>query len=137
MNDQLLRNFSICYPKVTERITAHYYNDQIHEIIFILDNDRVGYYDENENIVHYIFKNRNDISNEEYKKEFSRRLSKLIWYKTTQIELAKVSGITQHMISKYATGKSVPTLVNIIKLANALDCPIDMLMFEFERRATK
>ncbi len=137
MNEQLIRNFSVYYPQEAERTIAYYYNKQIHELIFVLDNNRVGYYDENENLVHYIFNNRNSISNDEYKKEFGRRLSKLIWYKTTQGDLSRVTGLTQGMISHYITGRSVPTLINIIKIANALDCPVDVLMFEFERRATK
>lgn len=137
MDDQLLRNFSTYYPHEAERIIAYYYNDQIHELIFILDNDQVGYYDENENLIHYIFKDRNNISNDEYKKELGRRLSKLIWYKTTQVELSRNTGITQHMISHYVTGRSVPSLFNIMKIANALNCSVDTFMFEFERSATK
>ncbi len=137
MNDQLLRNFSVYYPQEAEHTIAYRYNYQIHELIFILDNNRVGYYDENDNTIHYVFKDRNNISNDEYKVELGRRLSKLIWYKTTQVELSRNTGITQHMISHYVTGKSVPTLINIIKIANALDCPVDILMFEFERRVTK
>lgn len=137
MNDRVFHNFSVYYPQEAERTIAYYYNKQIHELIFILDNDRVGYYDENENLVHYIFEDRNNISNNECKKEFGRRLSKLIWYKTTQVELSRDTGITQPTISYYVTGRSAPSLHNIIKIANALDCPVDIFMFEFERRATK
>lgn len=137
MDDYLMHNFSMYCPEEAERMIKSYYSNQIHELIFILDNDRVGSYDESENHARYIFRDRNSISNEEYIKEFGRRLSKLIWYKTTQVELAKATGITQCMISNYVTGKSAPSLINIIKLANALDCPTDFLTFEFERRAAK
>jgi len=51
--------------------------------------------------------------------------------KVNQVELAKISGIKQQLISSYIRGSKtarLPSFKNLIRLANALDCSIDQLM---------
>lgn len=43
----------------------------------------------------------------------------------TQTELAKRSGLKQPHISSYLTGKNVPSLRNVVKIANACGLTID------------
>lgn len=43
----------------------------------------------------------------------------------TQTQIAERSGLHQSHISKYLAGKSVPTLRNIMKIANACDVSLE------------
>lgn len=43
----------------------------------------------------------------------------------TQTQIAEMSGLHQSHISKYLTGKSVPTLKNIMKIANACNVSLE------------
>lgn len=43
----------------------------------------------------------------------------------TQLQIAERSGLHQSHISKYLTGKSVPTIHNIIKIADACNVSIE------------
>lgn len=43
----------------------------------------------------------------------------------TQTQIAERSGLHQSHISKYLTGKSVPTLHNIVKIADACNVSIE------------
>lgn len=48
-----------------------------------------------------------------------------------QVELSKISGIKQQLISSYIRGSKtarLPSFKNLIRFANALDCSIDQLM---------
>lgn len=45
----------------------------------------------------------------------------------TQAELAKESGLTPDWISHFETGKREPSFRNLIKIADALDVPLDDL----------
>ena len=45
-----------------------------------------------------------------------------------QRDLAKALDVTVQAISNYATGKAIPTLENLVKIANYLDISIDYLL---------
>lgn len=46
----------------------------------------------------------------------------------TQIELSARVGVTQMALSKWETGAAVPSLGNMVRLADALDTSIDELL---------
>ena len=46
----------------------------------------------------------------------------------TQAALAQRSGVTQGKISDYETGKTIPRLDSAMKLAAALNVPLEMLI---------
>lgn len=43
----------------------------------------------------------------------------------TQEELCERTGLTQATISRYITGKAIPSVLNLYKIAKALDCKIE------------
>jgi transcriptional regulator with XRE-family HTH domain len=45
----------------------------------------------------------------------------------SQEELAKLSGVSREQISRYESGQTMPSAVNGVRLAKALDCPLDVL----------
>jgi transcriptional regulator with XRE-family HTH domain len=53
----------------------------------------------------------------------------------TQMELSKKSGLSRPMISRYLTGKTVPSLANIDALAKALSVEPWELLIETKKRS--
>lgn len=129
---ELARHFALYFPFDFEKVREYHYDPDLCELIFITEDGHVGCYDDMENTIRYIFRDHTNISDSEYKKEFGRRLCKIMSNKLiTQTDLSKMTGITQHMISKYVTGKSAPSIVNAIKIIKALDCLTDTLIIKF------
>lgn len=76
-----------------------------------------------------IYKRPLERTEKEWKQDFSRRLKQMIRMRsTTQIELSARTGISAPTIHLYVSGKSVPSLYNASKLADALNCSINDLM---------
>lgn len=46
----------------------------------------------------------------------------------TAADIARKSGITQAALSRYINGKRTPNLNSVIKIAKALNVPIELLM---------
>ena len=62
---------------------------------------------------------------------FSERLKKIMFEKhITQKELADKLGFIQQRISFWATGRTVPTVASIKKIAAALDVPVNYFIEE-------
>ena len=63
-------------------------------------------------------------------------LTELRKNKFTQEELAKKIGLSRQALSNIETGKSVPSLKTIVKIAQALDIPIESLLDSFKAEET-
>ncbi|MBR3223808.1 MAG: helix-turn-helix transcriptional regulator [Atopobiaceae bacterium] len=50
----------------------------------------------------------------------------------SQRDLADVSGVSYESIKGYESGKSVMSLENAAKIADALDCSVDALVIELQ-----
>lgn len=60
---------------------------------------------------------------------FSVQLRKvMLEKKKTEYRLVKTTGISKSLFYSWLSGKSLPSIDNIIKLANALECSIDYLV---------
>ena len=69
-----------------------------------------------------------EMTEELYKKEFGRKLRRLLFIKgLTQEDIADMVGSSQDRISRYMNGKSMPGFFMVERLAKALDCPIEEL----------
>lgn len=70
----------------------------------------------------------NDISEEEFKEEFARRLRKKIKNLGMSIEeFAIDSGVSKQMLHKYLNGSSIPSAYSLMKIAASLGCSISEL----------
>lgn len=47
---------------------------------------------------------------------------------TTPYAVAKNTGISQGLMSEYKNGIKMPTIANLIKIADYLDCSVDYLL---------
>lgn len=62
-------------------------------------------------------------------KEFGYQLQRQLEYAwMTRAELAEVTGLTVATISRYISGQQKPSVTNVMNIARALDCDIDMLV---------
>ncbi|MDE6102752.1 MAG: helix-turn-helix transcriptional regulator [Ruminococcus sp.] len=55
-------------------------------------------------------------------------VSFLQWKKITPYRVAKETGISQGLMNEYKSGKKLPTLQNVTKIADYLDCSVDYLL---------
>lgn len=46
----------------------------------------------------------------------------------TQVELAEYIGVTQGAVHQWESGKSKPTIENLMKMAKLFDCQVDDLI---------
>ena len=71
------------------------------------------------------------LTDKEFKHSFKSRLYKLMLHRRiTQEELAERVGTSQVMISRYITGRCVPTLIMAGKIAQALGCSVEDLLYK-------
>lgn len=130
IDEQMIRNFELYFPTLAEDVTEYFYDHTLGELIFILRDGVTWCYEDTDNSIHRLPNSCNDMTDDEYKSEFGRRLKKLMFRKhITQKELTERTGITQCMISRYINGRSIPTFINVDKIARALDCSVDDLRY--------
>lgn len=61
--------------------------------------------------------------------KFTMNLKKLmIEREMTAADIARKTGMTQATLSRYINGKRIPNLNSVIKIAKALNVPIELLM---------
>lgn len=53
-------------------------------------------------------------------------------YGVNQKELSEMTGISRPMINKYVNGETIPTLINLINIANILDCELTDFVDAYE-----
>lgn len=93
------------------------------------DGTRYLYYSDT-NIFSKLPNDPEDMTEDECRKEFSRRISRIMLYKgITQKILSERTGIPQSRISDYITGKRSPSFYNVDKIAKALGCSMDRLRY--------
>lgn len=60
---------------------------------------------------------------------FTERFRKLLQLReVTAYKVAKETGISQGLMAQYNRGEKIPTVNNLIKIANFLDCSVDYLL---------
>lgn len=61
--------------------------------------------------------------------KFTMNLKKLmIEREMTAADIARKTGMTQATLSRYINGKRIPNINSVIKIAKALNVPIELLM---------
>lgn len=74
-----------------------------------------------------------NVTEEEVQKEFRRQLKYRMFLKyVTQADLADICGITQTAVSRYMTGDNAPNVFIVERIANALGCTMNDLIFQKE-----
>lgn len=119
------------YPKLAEDIVDWYPSGQM-EIALKTGGGKRYIYDFMSRSIYLIFDETEgiELSEEDFNQRFSERLYyKLMRVGMTQYELSRKTGISSIMISRYCTGKSIPTVYNLLKIMKALRCSINELIY--------
>lgn len=129
MTDWVFKNFESHFSEMADRV-VEYYNSGYMEITVRLNDGSVVLYDDLWDSITYLPPDSNNLSEEEFRLDFGRRLRKVMMLKRmTQTELTHMTGIPQYLISNYLNGKTMPSFYNIDKLAKALGCSTDELRY--------
>lgn len=128
VDEQVVKNFELYYPLLAEDVVKYLYDHVFGELIFILRDGATWVYEDVDNSIYRLPDDWNNMTDTEFKTEFGRRLKKLMFKKhILQDELAERTGMSQQQISSYICGKTIPTFINVDKIARALDCSVDDL----------
>lgn len=78
----------------------------------------------------YIFRNTDDLTEEEFREELGRRIKKMMDIRhINQTKMSKIIGVSQATINLYANGKIIPNFYILKKIARALGCDVNDLVW--------
>lgn len=87
-------------------------------------------YDEFEESIFHAARDIEELNEREYKMIFGHRLRKIMyWRNITQKELADKLDIYQSGVSKYVNGEKLPSIYMAGRIARALNCSLDDLLY--------
>ena len=130
MNEVLLKNFELDYPRWSERVVNYRTTNAPWELIFELDDGQVMMYDMMERICRRLPSTKIWPEEGSFNEDFGWRLRRAMAIRgVSQEELADRTNMSQATISHYVMGKRSPSFYNIDRIAKALDCSIDELRY--------
>lgn len=100
------------------------------ELTMKLKSGRTVLYDDLTKSIRTLPSDSNNMTEEEIKIEFGKRLQKMMYIRgVTQTELSEQTGIPQSMLSGYMNGRTMPSFVKVDKIARVLKCSVDDLRY--------
>lgn len=129
MKDDIIRHFSMYFPSFFKR-AVEIRPDKYNTLFVKLDDGDSLIYEDADHYIRRLPDNKDDMTEDELKREFAYRLKRIMYVKgITQEELAERTGITQASISRYLSGSRMPNFLAIDKIARALKCSVDDLRY--------
>lgn len=120
-----IERFERYYPELVEH-TVGYFDGDYFDLVIDLDNGKRYAYNTVTEMLRIVLYNRYMITQEDYMREFSRRLKLIMLIRgVTQVELSHRTDIAQPMINNYVNGRNCPSVYTAYKLAMALNCSVD------------
>lgn len=128
-------NFNEYFPYEAQNASEIIDNGSWELLIKLKDGSRV-LYDDIDKTITRLPQNSNNMTEEDFKIEFGKRLRKLMSRKRiTQKQLSDRTGISQSLISLYMCGDKLPNFYKADKIAKALRCSMDDLVYaDFNRK---
>ena len=121
--DYLIEGFNL-YNKTLSKIAVNYEMLDCANLLVTLDDGRRVIYNDT-STGSRILSDRNNFTDDEYKRELGYRLYYLMRRKfITGKELSEMTGISEHTISTYVCEKTIPSAANLERIANALGVDI-------------
>lgn len=116
---------------------TRFIKDGPHLLIVELKDDTYVLYNDLEKTFRNLPRNGEDLSEEEFRREFGYRLNKLMLFNgISQTELSNRTGITQSRISGYINGKVTPSFYKVDKIAKAIGCSTDDLRYVIHKKGS-
>lgn len=101
-----------------------------YEIFFVMDDNKKYIYDGSQQGTRHIPNNFDEMTEKWFHKDTHIRLySKIKQTGIRQAELSEITGISQGTISNYTNGYTSPTVDNLFKIAKALGCRVEDLIY--------
>lgn len=108
----------------------HYEETGMGELTLYFKNGSRVIYDSFEDRCRDLPKDARTMTEKECNEEFAARLRGVMRRRgCSQRELSERTGFSQSAISKYVTGKTMPSFYSVDRIARALDCSVDDLRF--------
>lgn len=130
MKERAINNFKKYFPVIfenTKNIKVSKFTD---EVLVECKDGTMLMYDDMDHTIRRLPDDSSNLTEEECKWEFGRRLRRLMRVKgITQAELSEKTGISQYLLSGYITGKRSPSFYRVDKIAKALECSTDELRY--------
>lgn len=129
----MYEEFEAYYPLLAE-LAIEYFDKPPEELIVRLSDGRLISYYSPEKTVRTLSIDPNDTNDEQFKREFAKRLRRLMFYKgISQMKLSEMTGISSVVLSRYMNAITCPSFYAVDKIARALKCSTDDLRFDQER----
>ena len=124
-NKAVFNLFIMMFPSYSDEIMNYKYIGDRETIFYMKDNSKV-IFDELDKSARYIKPRENmssELSEEEWKNEFSRKLNRKISLKNiTKKELSDKVDISYATLRRYFYGDSIPDIFTLRKIAKVLEC---------------
>lgn len=129
--DDILDNFELYFPEIAKDAVGWHPSGRNTITVRLRNGDSVLFDDIMKTSRHIRKRDDQSLTEDEWRYEFKSRLAQILRHRgISQERLSELTGITQAMISRYITGKSVPSAYTITKIAQALECsPIELTEF--------
>lgn len=135
--ERIIEGFRSWYPNLYERTVECRPSGRFSILARLNDGSRVEYSDVDNTIrdvsKYYDHQDAEPLSEEEWKKEFGRKLRRAIADKgINQERLSEMLGISRQMLTRYVRGTSIPSSYNLARLSEILDCDVrDLTKFGY------
>lgn len=118
------------HPMIKEDEIESYMYVSPYDIFIKFKDGRKFIYDQNENYLRPVYYKNNNLTEEEFKKEFSYRLrTYMARHFITQEFMAEKLNTTQVMFSRYCKGLVIPSLYRIQIIADILHYPLESFFY--------
>lgn len=123
------RKLAYRFPHIIERaVEVNKYN--VWETKIVTDTGEVYLFDEGIEKIRKLPGDPESLNEDEFMCEFGIRLkNEMRRNRMNQAQLSEKTGISQPRISQYATGQATPSIYTVSRLAKALRCRVDDLIY--------
>lgn len=128
MKENLLKNFELYFPATFSKMLSYKIIDEL--VYAELNDGTIVRYDDMRNSIKTVRRIDNELTEAQSRMELSRRIyNRMRKLGITQYELAAMTGLTEVTISRYMNCRSSPTYFSLSKIAKALKCTLDDLVY--------
>lgn len=122
-------NFKLYFPLIAEDAVS-WRDIGRGELVAKLSDGATVIFDNINKTLRTLPKDSRSMSEQECRREFGKRLRRLMIYKGLTLEdVSKRTGIHFTTLSRYLNGKTTPSFYAVDKIAKALDCSVDDLRY--------
>lgn len=117
--------FKMCHPYIADKVVGFKDIGYGEYLVECDDGSRI-LFNMTDGSFRSLPRDPDNLSKEEYSKEFGRRLIRILERKhISQHELSNRTGIAQYLISDYVNGRRLPGTYNLYKISRVLNCAMD------------